>query len=146
MSEAMPPSQKIQGLFRAHLVRDLTVGDMSTEQLGEKYDFACENRAEIAEVWRQMGAELARVWVARKATRIAEYQQTYEEIRAQKEPLEEAADAQGNLVSAARWRQLIDRQLCILRAVADEMGRLLSRAPGEGYACHAAPCGGGSRP
>jgi IS30 family transposase len=128
-----PGAKDIRGRERLSLVLDLAANDMPAQTLADKYGrhvqtihtFMKRNRAEIEEARREMAGELSGLWVNRKAQRIAEYQQAYEDI-------EQLLD--DDTLTPADISRYIVTQLRILSRVADEMGHLPSRVPGEGPA------------
>jgi hypothetical protein len=146
----------IRGRERLALVHALATGDQTHDQLGEQFNrseiavhqFAVRNRAEIAEARRAMAGEFSGLWIARKEARLAEYQQKYDDIDATLSEhddavraLLEGTDDKGerrrlfaSLLSHPDVNRYVTTQLRILASVAEEMGHLPSRTPGEGPA------------
>lgn len=149
-------TKDIRGRERLDLVHELATGDLSADALAEKYDrhvqtikqFENRNRAEIDEARRGMAGEFSGLWITRKESRLAEYQQKYADIDAMfaehndaiRQLLETERDKHhrnrlfARLLNHADINRYTVTQLKILASAAEEMGHLPSRAPGEGPA------------
>lgn len=112
------PWQKVQ------LIRDIAGGEQTYAELAEKWDrgestiaqFAMRNRPAIEQVKKANGDALAALWIAQKASRVAEYQADAERLA--DALLADALDVTDTPAALVRARALI------LRSVAEELGQL----------------------
>lgn len=162
MARTPGTTHDIRGHRRMALIRDIAANDESMAQLAAKYNrhpqaiyqFTARNRAEIDEARREMGSEFTGLWIARKESRIAEYQQKYEDLdtllgdlasaieellylredpESTEEQRREAAEKlEAHLADHPDINRYVQTQLKIMASVAEEMGHLPSRTPGEG--------------
>lgn len=120
-----------RGWAKYRLIADLAAMENTQVELAEKYscvqstisDFAKRHAAEISAKKQALADDLHGLWVARKADRLAEYQQTIEDI----EDFVESTD-----MSDKDAREAVALKLRALRAVADELGQVPQRPAGGG--------------
>lgn len=118
-----------RGHVKWALMRDLADGLPST-QIYKKYNttatsldqFKKRHRAEIEELKSTVEAEMHHLWIASKGNRLAEYQQSVEDVEAAL-----AALLQLGTTLGPQDMQLIKEKRALLRNVAEELGQLPSR-------------------
>jgi hypothetical protein len=118
----------IRGALRAELVRDLALGELTHEQLGEKYDrttqaiheFSSRNKAEIRRAKQAQSDEYQGLGYAEKWERLALREQLLRDIE---ERLQDPglSDTQRN-----RYSVTADK---LLHSIAEERGQLYVRLP-----------------
>ena len=131
----MPDPNKLGGLIKRKLVRELAHGEMNQTQLAEKYDvdpsaishFAKRNRDEIEAVRKDMDDEFAGLLITQKANRLSAYEQIFE--RAMTAVTKIAAngrvayDENGNPIKEFAGELAAK----VLKQAAEEMGQLPNR-------------------
>lgn len=120
-----------RGWVKYRLIADLAAMEHTQVELAAKYgcaqssisEFATRHAVEIDDKKRALADELHGLWIANKADRLAEYQQTVEDI----ETFIESTD-----MSDKEAREAVGIKLRALRAVADELGQVPQRPAGGG--------------
>lgn len=128
----MPPLILERGHVRLALIRDLAGGEHTGAKLAKKYgvcaqaisEFKRRHEAAIAEVRGKLDDEFAGLWVARKAARLAEYEN---DLLCIQEAIELAAEAAGDDAPPPVPADLLRAKHRALRAVAEELGQLPTR-------------------
>jgi gas vesicle protein len=146
VSDESPPTAaqaaRIRGTDELALILDLAVGDLTAEQLADKYgkktrtiyNFKHDNRHKIAEQKRHLGNEMATLWIARKEMRVKVYELQADKNMGLIEQIEDEAAQQMDLPDSDKIARLQDRIFKALGAAAEELGHLPTRTPGEGPA------------
>jgi hypothetical protein len=117
----------IRGSLRAELVRDLALGELTHDQLGEKYDrhpqaianFAFRNKAEIRRAKQVQSDEYQGLGYAEKWERLAFREQLLLDIE------ERLADAELSHTQRNRYSVTADK---LLHSIAEERGQLYTRS------------------
>jgi hypothetical protein len=117
----------IRGSLRAELVRDLALGELTHEQLGEKYDrttqaiheFSSRNKAEIRRAKQVQSDEYQGLGYAEKWQRLAFREQLLLDINERLKD-ESLSDTQRNRYSVTAEK--------LLHGIAEERGQLPTRA------------------
>jgi hypothetical protein len=102
-------------------------------QIADIADFASDFAAEITEVRGALAAQIkdecAGLWIAKKANRIAELQDSYDDMRMVVDQLR-GCDIPGQDIGSKRHQNLLKMQLAILKTVADEVDPPRRTGPG----------------
>jgi hypothetical protein len=120
-----------RGWVRHNLIADLAAMQNTQVELGLKYDcnqssiseFAKRHADEIEAKKKCIEDELHGLWIASKAARLAEYQQTLDDI-------EDYVHSEA--LSDKAVREAVALKLKTLRQAADELGQLPQRTSGSG--------------
>jgi hypothetical protein len=120
-------AEKIRGSLRAELVRDLALGELTHEQLAEKYNrhpqaitnFSSRNKDEIRRARQVQSDEYQGLGYAEKWERLAFREQLLRDIEARLED-PELSHTQRN-----RYSVTADK---LLRSIAEERGQLYARS------------------
>lgn len=110
-----------RGWVKHQLIRELAVGDKTSQELGEKYGvtdgairmFAQRHLPTIEQVRANLDDEFAGLWLAEKKNRIAEYEGDIGVIN-------EALDGQAD-------EKLLRTKLAVMRQSAEELGQLTQK-------------------
>lgn len=131
-TEARPPRKwgtLERGRVKLELMRALATGEHTQVELARRYDadqssisyFASRHAEEIADIRARLDDEFAGLWIAAKRSRIAEYQQQVDDIA---ELLSGAEDKRANV----NYAEVVRTAQAALKAVAEELGQLPTRA------------------
>jgi len=120
-------AEKIRGSLRAELVRDLALGELTHEQLAEKYDrhpqaitnFSSRNKDEIRRARQVQSDEYQGLGYAEKWERLAFREQMLRDIEARLE------DPDLSHTQRNRYSVTADK---LLRSIAEERGQLYARS------------------
>jgi hypothetical protein len=129
----MPSEERenLRGHVRLKLVHDLASGELSYAELAAKYGkaeqtiigFASRHKEEIAELFEVMSSEFEGLWLAEKRSRMAEYQQKYEDLESLLEKSQAASAADepegADRINAEHYVLLVREQLKILARLVD---------------------------
>jgi hypothetical protein len=129
----MPSEERenLRGHVRLKVVHDLASGELSYAELAAKYGkaeqtiigFASRHKEEIAELFEVMSSEFERLWLAEKRSRMAEYQQKYEDLESLLEKSQAASAADepegADRINAEHYVLLVREQLKILARLVD---------------------------
>lgn len=127
---------RITGWRRLQLIRDLAVSDETQEQIALRIgrsrttvaQFAGRHRAEIEAIRKADGDALAALWIAQKASRVAEYQADAERLAQELErPVETPDDLDDDRPRGADSPALVRARALVLRSVAEELGQLTQK-------------------
>ena len=140
----MPSEERenLRGHKRLKLLQDLATGELSDAELAAKYGkteqtimgFANSHKYEIAEFFDSIPSEFEGLWLTNKRSRMAEYQQKYEDLESLMEKFQAEFDAdtepQGEAwITVEHYLILAREQLKILVRTADELGQVPLRPP-----------------
>jgi hypothetical protein len=116
---AMPPRLIDRGGVRHELIRELAAADVPRTALAEKYgvqppaitEFAKRYEYQIQEARKHLDDEFFGLWIAKKSSRLAEYQRMFEEA-------EEHQD----------WAEARRVMALTLKSAAEELGQIPNKA------------------
>lgn len=127
-------SEMYRGHARLALIRDLALGEFSHAEIAKSIgpaiqvadvdDFARDFAFEITEVRAQLAGqvkdECAGLWIAKRANRVAELQDSYDDCRIVVDQMR-GNNIPGQDIGSKRHQNLLRAQLNILKAVAEEL-------------------------
>jgi hypothetical protein len=129
--------ENLRGHTRLKLLQDLAAGELSYAELAAKYgkteqtimDFGSSHEYEIAELFDSIPSECEGLWLTEKRSRMAEYQQKYEDLESLMEKFQAEFDAdikpqEEGRVIVEHYLILAREQLKILARTADELGQV----------------------
>jgi DNA-binding MurR/RpiR family transcriptional regulator len=114
------------GRVRMNLIHELGIGEMTQAELGRKYGvnpasicrFAKKHELEILDVKDKVSDAIISLWITRRADRVAEMQQIYDDID------KIIRNEVGNKKSMSDRANLFRTKLTALRQAAEELGQL----------------------
>ena len=142
-SDTLTVAELYRGHARLTLLRDLALGELTHAEIARSMgpgiqvadikDFATEYATEIAEVRISLIGELkdecAGLWIAKRANRIAELQDSYEDCRVVVDQMR-GSTIPGQDIGSKRHQNILRSQLQIMRSVADELEPPRRSGPG----------------